>query len=250
LIPTEKKQDTRNLTDPAFALRSQGNRGSLPDRALSSKCRWSTRQGSGRIGERQRDHGPARLSFLVICSTIVFAASCTERRCQEAADPQAAYTASVVDIYDASSKFFIAVGGGSNPAGGSCQGVDGLVPGIALGFRANGEVSAPNDTCLIVTAELASAPAQIGIGMPSSDTNAGHLARGSNTFMYAVEDVTLGGCSGPMIFEFHSQGGPGGIFGVPVVGQLPPSLLYRLFLPIQATCSLCADNFVVQLSKT
>lgn len=191
-----------------------------------------------------------RGSVLAICSTILLVVSCSEHRCQDAADPHSSYTVALIDVYDSSSKFVVSAGGGSIPSGGSCQGIDGLSPGVALGFQANGEVSVPNDTCLMVTADLTAAPAQIGVGMPSSDTNAAHLARGSNSFMYAVEDVTIGGCSGPMIFELYSQGGPGGIFGIPMVGQLPPALLYRLFLPTDPACSFCADNFVIQLSRT
>jgi hypothetical protein len=84
---------------------------------------------------------------------------------------------------------------------------------------------------------------------PSTDGNAINQIRGTGAFMYAAESVTAGQCEGALMFGLFDSGGPGGIYTQPLAGNLPPAVLYTLFLPSGGTCQACDDNFAIQLTK-
>jgi hypothetical protein len=66
--------------------------------------------------------------------------------------------------------------------------------------------------------------------------------------MYVAEAVTIGGCGGALGLGIRA-GAPGELFAPPTTGQLPPALLYRLFVPSSGSCPPCDDNFVIQFTK-
>jgi hypothetical protein len=67
--------------------------------------------------------------------------------------------------------------------------------------------------------------------------------------MYAVEDVTIGNCTGALGLDILPGRGAGGVFATPTPGALPPAVLYALFMPNGSTCQLCDDNFVIHFVK-
>jgi hypothetical protein len=103
--------------------------------------------------------------------------------------------------------------------------------------------------CDMVNAQAVSLPMSVMSNGPSSDPYALRQILATDGFMYALEDATVGTCSGTLVFGFFSGGGPGGVYGTPVAGALPPTILYRLFLPKTDGCQPCDDNFVVHLTK-
>ena len=65
--------------------------------------------------------------------------------------------------------------------------------------------------------------------------------------MYAVEEVTVGSCTGTLLIEVF---GGTDIYAAPVEGQSPQVILYRAFFPGGVgICKTCDDNFVVQFSR-
>jgi hypothetical protein len=178
---------------------------------------------------------------------------CEPRRCLEAADPYGRYDVSVVDLYNSQSRFHYVTGQGWSyyMSQGSCGAFDGVMPGASLQLQGTGEVANTSQTCKFVTAKLSSAPAAVTLLGPSSDAGANLVARGSDNFLHAIEDVTVGTCSGVAVVELFAGGAPGGVYSAPIEGAFPPAILYRLFLPstVSSSCSPCDDNLVIQLSK-
>ncbi|HEX7501770.1 MAG TPA: hypothetical protein VF524_15945 [Polyangia bacterium] len=173
-----------------------------------------------------------------------------EKRCAGAVDPHASYAAAILDVYDAQSKFkFAQVSGVAVAYTDRCQSLDGMGPGKSIQVQASGQVSSPNEVCYLVSAQLVSAPAQLSRSGPSSDPYALLQAKNGNSFMYAVENATLGDCAGALVLGFYGGGNPGGIFAPPAEGGFPPALLYTLFLPSNGSCQPCDDLFVIQLTK-
>jgi hypothetical protein len=60
-------------------------------------------------------------------------------------------------------------------------------------------------------------------------------------------DVTIQGCAGQVFLEIFgaSEKGP---YSAPVLGEAPPAVLYRLFVPSAACLHICDDNFAAQLT--
>jgi hypothetical protein len=182
-------------------------------------------------------------------AVILLSAGC-EKRCMESADPDAKYNVTVSDIYNAQRNGAINYPGGLDvDSTGTCAGIDGIASGASIELRATGEADNHVGTCYLVSAQLVSAPPQLTLLGPSSNGPARTQITGSGAFMYSLEDVTVGGCTGVWVLGFFDGGNSGGIFAKAVAGGPPPAILYRLFLPSSGSCSICDDNFVVQLTK-
>ncbi len=180
---------------------------------------------------------------------LLLSAGC-EKRCEGAADPHARYNVTVLDFCRAQGQFKCAGVGGSSPRStGTCSSWDGMGIGALLEIQASGQSSRSDGTCYDVTAEVTSAPSQLTLAGPSTDGNAINQIRGTGAFMYAAESVTAGQCEGALMFGLFDSGGPGGIYTQPLAGNLPPAVLYTLFLPSGGTCQACDDNFAIQLTK-
>jgi len=179
-----------------------------------------------------------------------FGSSCGLHPCQDAAGSDASYTVDVVAPYvEGGAYTFVPNGGSYSATTQSCSSTDGVVAGASLQFKGTGTMSDQAKTCDMVTAQALSLPAAIAANGPSTNADALRQIRGSSAFMYALEDATVGACSGTIVFGFFSGGGPGGILGTPMPGKFPPTILCRLFLPLTDGCQPCDDNFVVQLKK-
>lgn len=176
--------------------------------------------------------------------------SCGTRPCLDAVGADATYDVQVVAPYVEGGAFTFTLNGDSYAATvGSCSSSDGIGAGADLRFKGIGTMSNTAKTCEMVTAQAVSLPAPVSMISVSTNASALSQARGSNAFMYAVQDATIGSCVGTLVFGFYSGGGPGGVFGAPVEGKYPPAVFYRLFLPATDGCQPCNDNFVVRLSK-
>jgi hypothetical protein len=79
--------------------------------------------------------------------------------------------------------------------------------------------------------------------------NAVAAARNGDAPMYAVDDVSVGACTGAMALVVLPGNAAGGIFATPVSGQPPPAVLFRYFFPTSGGCAECNDDFVIQLMK-
>jgi hypothetical protein len=163
----------------------------------------------------------------------------------------ARYRVDIAEVYDAQSTFTYEYGTGwSNGLSmGPCSGADGLSAGTSLELQATGTTDDRTRTCELITASVVSAPPQIALSGPSNDSLAVDQARAGESLMYAVEAVTVNGCSGSLALDVLSGLGAGGPFSEPVPGHLPPALLYALFLPSTTTCQACEDNFVIHFTK-
>jgi hypothetical protein len=182
--------------------------------------------------------------LLCVLATLGATAACETPLCDPEADPAARYRLEILDEYDSASRFAFVASRGRGLSYVTCAGTDGLQPGAALELQASGKDAIVGDTCLLVTANLVTGPATLTPLGPSSDATATLEAK-SHGSMYAVEDVSFGACNGVLILQtFGASDDPA------VEGQLPPVILYRLFLPApSSSCQACDDNFVVQLSK-
>jgi hypothetical protein len=171
---------------------------------------------------------------------------CETRLCDAEADPTAHYRLEVLDEYDEQGRFAFTtgLGDGSPVSTGRCLGADGIQPGAVVELQATGTDARQGDVCLYVTTNLTSAPQPLVRLGPSTDLTATLEAQGNGS-MYALENVSFGGCAGVVVLEvFGATDAPA------VEGQLPKVLLYRLFLPASgSSCLACDDNFVVQLAK-
>ena len=186
---------------------------------------------------------------LALALTLV-GASGGERACLDAVQSGASYDVEVVAPYVQGGDYTFAVNGDSYfMSSGSCASTDGIGAGATLRFKGVGTVSNSSKTCELVTAQAVSLPAPITANGVSTDPDVLRQARASNGFMYAVEDATIGTCSGTLLFGFYSGGDPKGVFATPTAGKYPPLVLYRLFLPVTTGCQPCDDNFVARLVK-
>ena len=79
----------------------------------------------------------------------------------------------------------------------------------------------------MAVAELTAASSGVDLLGRSSDMVASLRARLNNAFFHGAEAVQADGCEGVLAFAVA----PAGPFSVPVPGQVPPAVLYRLFLP-------------------
>jgi hypothetical protein len=101
----------------------------------------------------------------------------------------------------------------------------------------------------MATADLVSGPAEMTILGPSTNEVAVNQARIGDSLMYAVTDVNVAGCMEAMALAVLPGEAAGGILSTPVPGQPPPAVLFRYFAPTSGGCSVCNDDFVVQLTK-
>lgn len=194
------------------------------------------------------------MGFNVVVSILLvspaFLAGCGGGLCNENIDQHGRYQIDAVDVYNQQSKFiFNGARAAYYMSTGACSGVDGIDTGALLELQATGSVSDGTKDCQYVTANVTSAPQQITLQGPSSDPYATADARYGDTFMYAVENVAVAGCTGVMVLNLFGGGAEGGLFSTPVEGDFPPAILYRLFLPSTGVCQPCDDNFVIQLTK-
>src|SRR4051812_16025359 len=156
--------------------------------------------------------------------------SCGLSPCIDGVGAGASYDVEVVAPYvDGGAYRFTPNGGSYFASSGSCQSFDGVDAGVTLSFKGVGTMSDQAKTCDMVTAQAVSLPMSVTANGPSKDAVALRQIRATSGFMYALEDATVGDCSGTLVFGFFSGGGPGGVFGTPTAGQNPPTVLYRLF---------------------
>jgi hypothetical protein len=181
-------------------------------------------------------------------------ASCDKKLCEPQIDVNGAvYDVSIARVYNMGEVYNTVEGNVWNPSTTMytplCNGIDGLDVGAVLQFNTIGETPGENQGCSQAVAELVSGPSGLTIdGRLSQLPTWGPDLRTSTDVMYALPNVTFGGCSGTLMFEFFDR--PGDFFGAPVNdGGYQPAVMYRLFYPSSGTCSLCNDNFVVQVSR-
>lgn len=130
-----------------------------------------------------------------------------------------------------------------------CSDSDGLAAGGSVQFKTTGTTQTGTMVCEIIAAAVIAAPPAITLNGPAGAGRASDDVQSSDAVIYAAENVTVGGCDGADGFELVNGSGPGGLFGTPMPGAPPPAVLLRVFEPSESTCSLCYDNFVVQVSR-
>jgi hypothetical protein len=188
-----------------------------------------------------------RRHVVVLIVGAVLAVGCGTRPCDSEVDPGARYRVTLVERYDPGSHFTFdsAVTRQDALAMGPCVG-DGLAAGTTFELRGVGRVDDRTQTCSLAKAEPEGLPTQIMDVSPSSGLSV-PLAQLGYPLIYTDNEVTIARCPGQLILNVIAGGGPGGMFGVPMEGQRPPVVLYRLFAPEAAGCPRCEDNFVAQL---
>ncbi len=220
--------------------------------------RWARRFDSVRFNATRHRAGgriarmPSRVYSCLLVVIVACLEACQPPLCDSQANPGARYHLQLLDVYDASSTFRYVVGSsGWSQYGfqGSCLAADGFAPGTEVDLQGTGEVSDVHGICDYVTAQIVSAPSQLVVTGPVTDRSANLQAQNNQDFIYSVEEVSVGNCTGTMTLELYGGGGPGGIYATPIVGDYPPVVLYRNFSPSSPSCQPCEDNFVIQLSK-
>ncbi len=155
-------------------------------------------------------------------SVIVFAGlmavpGCGEKLCEPAIDVNgAAYDVSVARVYSMGEVYNTVEGNVWNPSTTMytplCNGIDGLDVGAVLQFKTIGETPGENQGCSQAVAELLTGPSGLTIdGRLSQLLTWGPDLRTSTDVMYALPNVTFGGCSGTLMIEFFDR--PGEFFG-------------------------------------
>lgn len=184
----------------------------------------------------------------------VFVLGCHNRLCSDAGiAPNGRYKASVVELYNAQSTFTYdpTIGTGMP----SCAQIDGLGPGIPLEMQGIGTVDDHSGTCELIAADLVSLPPQIMPGDGSAVREETYAAAqvSADGLIHASQQVTIAGCAGGYAVNVYAGSSTpplSSVFDTPVPGQLPPAILFRIFVPVaNSTCQLCEDNFVIQFVK-
>ncbi len=171
---------------------------------------------------------------------------CSTPPCDTAINPNhQRYTTSIGSLYDINQPHLVS-GDSYAGTGASCQGMDGLAEGATLSLETIGSAPADRDSCRNAVAQLTSAPAQVTIVQNETSNPTSLSLTKPADVMYALTQVTVGGCSGTLLLEFFA--GPDNLFAPVDGGPFPPGVMYRLFYPTDASCMACEDNFVVHLA--
>ncbi|HEY4394986.1 MAG TPA: hypothetical protein VGP64_13035 [Polyangia bacterium] len=191
---------------------------------------------------------------ILVFAGLVTIAGCGQKLCEPQIDVNGAvYDVSIARVYGAGEVYNTVEGNVWNPSTTMytplCDGIDGLNVGAVLQFQTIGETTGEAPGCSQAVAELVAGPSGLTIdGRLSQLPTWGPDLRVSTDVMYALPNVTFGDCSGTLMLEFFDR--PGDFFGVPANdGGYQPAVMYRLFYPSSGSCSLCNDNFVVQVSR-
>lgn len=172
-------------------------------------------------------------------------AGCALHMCNDEISPSGRYQATIVEVYDARTTF---KGNPPTSTMETCAGSDGLGVGTVLEVQAKGTVSNPG--CKVVVADITSAPAQVSLlGPPETQLGVAALKSGGPGFMIAAAHASTPAGDGDLVVDFRTGGASGGIFAMPVPGDLPPVVLDRAFYPAQAPFQRCFDQFVIHLVK-
>jgi hypothetical protein len=185
-----------------------------------------------------------RAVAVVICLAAAASSGCTDHFCNTEADSSSRYRADILDRYDEQSRYKFSGMSVADPSStGTCAGMDGIQDGAAIELQATSESIDHVRGCRYIVADVVGVPQPTVLNGPSSNT----IRENGNEFMYAVEEVTVGSCTGTLLIEVF---GGTDIYASPVEGQSPHVILYRAFFPGGVgTCKTCDDNFVVQFSR-
>lgn len=178
-------------------------------------------------------------------------AGCHLDPCYPGIDPHARYRIDVQELYTAQSDFAYDVSStrseGFAVACPTTQ--DSVGPGAVFELQATGTMNDTTGSCSIGTANILSVPSQIDLRGPASDWHAKSVAGAGNPLLYATSDVSLPGCTGSMALDLLAGDLRNGVLATPQVGQVPPVVFYRYFIPTSGSCVECNDNFVIQLTQ-
>jgi hypothetical protein len=200
-----------------------------------------------------RTHHHSRLASWGAALAAALTGGCDHPLCSDVGiDSHGRYRATVVALYEEQGAFTYqqSLVQSSGFSKGSCGALDGIGPGATLEFKATGTVDNKNALCKLITAEVVSRPPEIVPGDSSSQADEEFARRqvSESSSMFAGEAVTIGDCEGAFGVSIR-PGAPGELFATPTPGQLPPALLYRLFVPTSGGCTPCDDTFVIQFTK-
>jgi hypothetical protein len=197
-----------------------------------------------------RAHHHSRLAPWGAALAAVLVGGCDHPLCTDVGiDPHGSYRATVVAAYEEQGSFTYQKSL-IQASYASCGALDGIGPGTELEFRATGRVDDKNKICQLIKSDLVSAPAAVVPADSSSQADAivAQQQVSELSAMFAGEAVTIGDCGGGFGVSIR-PGAPGQLFATPTAGQLPPALLYRVFIPTSGGCTPCDDNFVIQFTK-
>lgn len=186
--------------------------------------------------------------------SLAVTSGCHHGLCVDAGiDPHGKYRATIAGLYDASSMFTYDPSNRYSGDRPSCASADGLGAGVTLEFQNVGTVEPGNETCGLIVADLLSAPAEVMAGDGSATTEEQIAAAQVvyNGLIHTSQQATVGGCAGGYATMVATGNQPlSRLFDPPMTGQLPPALLYRIFVPVAgSSCQACEDNFVIQFEK-
>lgn len=165
-------------------------------------------------------------SCVVACA---LASGCAVAPCDRALDPNGRYDVEVTDIAPIST---LRTEGSYSGSGGPCLGFDGIQAGSTLTFQPVGAKDVRWPSCRAVTAELLTGPVQLMPPVDLSDSLTVASVIEGPLFMEAFASVATTACAGADIFVFFEDG-----------------LMSRLFVPSDARCPVCNDNFMIQLAS-
>jgi hypothetical protein len=193
---------------------------------------------------------PNRLWVGGIVATSVLLSACRMGPCDERYHPSGRYRANVRSLYDKQSPYLIDPAYRPTPEADtpSCTSAFGTEIDAVVEFKTVGTDDF-RGMCTMVVADLTAADGVEVLGRSRDKTATLSVQDG---FFHGAEDVAANGCRGVLAFTVFATYFPDGPFSEPVPGKIPPAVLYRLFLPDEAssaTCPRCADSFVIKLDR-
>jgi hypothetical protein len=177
-------------------------------------------------------------------------AGCKASLCDPALSLGKTYVATISELYDqqSSALYDSSYALHLNGTWPSCQGWDGLAPGVAITMATRQQIAAGGQ-CDLLTGEIPSLPNGQGWQYNTQGSAIGFY---QNSLLLVPGEIVTGDCPGRYDILLEQPILTNSVFTPTSPGEIPHLVLGRTFIPSDtdsgATCEKCADSFVAVLA--